>query len=148
MFLLGVLMPVLPWHPRLITQAIICKPSKSRFFSRCSLKLINSSYVYGGRANRKPYFDDVHILSLPSFKWTKVYEGDSPRFAHTCHRVGSRTMLTVGGVPSFDHLEGCDTQRKGINVFDMSSVTWGSVYNASAGPYTVPTLVVANIGGS
>lgn len=95
------------------------------------------------------HFDDVHVLSLPSFIWTKVYEGNNTRFAHTCHRVGSRTMLTVGGIDSFNFQEGpCDTQRKGVNVFDMSSITWGSVYNATAGPYTVPELVVTNIGGS
>jgi hypothetical protein len=56
-------------------------------------------------------------------------------------------MLTVGGIDSFEYHEGpCDTQRKGINVFDMSSVTWGSVYDAAVSPYTVPQLVVANIG--
>lgn len=116
---------------------------KNRLISRLS------SYLYGGRGIREKYFDDVHILSLPSFTWTKVYEGVDSRFAHTCHRVGSKIMLTVGGSRSFQFQEGpCDYQRKGVHVFDMSSLTWGSVYNATAGSYTVPELVVANIGGS
>lgn len=148
-FLSAVSMPVLPWHPHLTARATICKPANPKCHRYNELMATISSYLYGGRGPGQQFFDDIHVLSLPSFTWTKLYEGNSPRFAHTCHRVGSRTMLTVGGSNSFKLQEGpCDPQRKGVNVFDMSSVTWGSVYNATAGPYTVPELVIANIGGS
>lgn len=149
-FLSAVSMLVLPWHPHLITRATICKEAcKPETSSVYGLTLTTSSYLYGGRGPGQEYFDDIHVLSLPSFTWTKLYEGNNTRFGHTCHRVGSRTMLTVGGINTFNFQEGlCDPQRKGVNVFDMSSVTWGSVYNATAGPYTVPELLIANIGGS
>lgn len=94
-------------------------------------------------------FDDIYVLSLPSFTWTKTFQGTSPRHGHTCHRLGSRLMLTVGGVASLNTAAAtCDWETKGVAIFDMSSVTWGSFYNQSAPSYTVPTAVVANIGGT
>ncbi|KAI9775133.1 MAG: hypothetical protein M1835_005928 [Candelina submexicana] len=112
-------------------------------------------YLYGGRGGgNQQYFDQVYVLSIPSFKWTKVYEGSSPRFGHTCHFVGKRQMITVGGtwVPSTAQslaIPGtCDTQTKGVNVFDLSAATFGSVYNANAAPYEVPAKVISAIGGN
>lgn len=105
--------------------------------------------MYGGRGANSAYFDDIHILSVPSFTWTRVYNGSAPRFSHTCHRVGSRTMLSVGGTRTYKYTEApCDFESKGINVLDMSSITWGSAYNATTDPYTVPAAVVAHIGGT
>jgi len=42
----------------------------------------------------------------------------------------------------------CDWETKGVGVFDLSDLTWGSVYNAHAGNYTVPSRVSAKIGGT
>lgn len=104
--------------------------------------------MYGGRGDNGKYFDDMYVLSLPSFTWTKLYSGFSPRFAHTCHRVGSRTLLTVGGIVDLNFTEGCDWEYRGVGVLDLSTVTWGSVYNATSEPYEVPTMVVKTIGGT
>lgn len=117
------------------------------------------SYIYGGRDNADPpnYFDDLWVLSLPSFTWTNVYEGFSPRFAHTCALIGNRTLLTVGGVAAAAQMQGqpapslqlgaCDWEVKGIGVLDISTLIWGSVYNSDAPAYEVPEKVVATIGG-
>lgn len=115
-------------------------------------------YMYGGRdgANPPNYFDEIWVLSLPSFTWTKVYSGISPRFSHTCHLVGNRTMLTVGGVAAASQIQGfysanpptCDWEMKGVGVYDVSDLVWGSVYNATAPAYEVPDLVISTIGGS
>ena len=108
-------------------------------------------YMYGGRSTNgtaDTYLDDIWVLSLPSFIWTKVYEGTSPRFGHTCHRVGTRTMITVGGARNEDYSKlPCDWEYKGVGVLDMSDVKWGSVYNAQAPDYAVTKLVSAKIGG-
>ena len=113
--------------------------------------------MYGGRDGSNPpnYFDEIWVLSLPSFTWTKVYSGVSPRFAHTCHLVGNRTMLTVGGVAGATQMQGlyvpspppCDWETKGVGVYDISDLIWGSVYNANTPAYEVPNTVVATIGG-
>ena len=113
--------------------------------------------MYGGRdgANPPNYFDKIWVLSIPSFTWTKIYIGTSPRFAHTCHLVGNRTMLTVGGVEAASQMQGsyssniaqCDWERKGVGVYDISDSIWGSVFNPKTPAYEVPDAVVSTIGG-
>ncbi|CAD6584293.1 MAG: hypothetical protein ASARMPRED_001726 [Alectoria sarmentosa] len=115
-------------------------------------------YMYGGQDGSNPpnYFDEVWVLSLPSFTWTIIYTGISPRFAHTCHLVGNRTMLTVGGVAAASQMQGlysevlptCDWEIKGVGVYDISELVWGSVYNATAPAYEVPDRVISAIGGN
>lgn len=123
------------------------------------LLLTTIRYIYGGRNGADPprYFDDIWVLSLPSFTWTKVYSGISPRFAHTCHLVGNRTLVTVGGVATEAQMEGqfdpslyvaaCDWEVKGVGVMDISQMTWGSVYSTQRPAYEVPQAVVKTIGG-
>ncbi len=41
----------------------------------------------------------------------------------------------------------CDWESKGVSIFDMSNITWGSVYDANAAPYLVPNQIVGKIGG-
>jgi len=105
-------------------------------------------------------YDDVYVLSLPSFTWTKVYEGPSPRFGHTCHTAGKRQMMAVGGsldasmygvettgqLPNLTTLQ-CD-RRAGVALFDLTALTWGSFFDAYAPAYQVPRKVVKVIGGS
>ena len=109
---------------------------------------MKSSYMYGGRGVGNIYLDDIWVLSLPGFVWVKIYEGNAPRAGHTCHRVGSRTLITVGGTANSHYgTPPCDWERKGVGVLDMSGVTWGSVYDAAPADYQVPARVVAAIGG-
>ena len=114
-----------------------------------NITLTTPRYLYGGRGSGNQYFDQVYVLSIPAFTWTKLYEGSSPRFAHTCHLVGNRQMLTVGGITNNPLTSGpCDYQTKGVNILDLSTVTWTSVYDVNAPPYAVPSPLVAKIGGS
>jgi hypothetical protein len=103
-------------------------------------------YLYGGR-NGEQIFDDIYTLSLHSFIWTKIYQGESPRYGHTCHMVGARQMITIGGVNDSDLLRGCDWETKSVAIYDLSALTWGSVYNAFAPKYQVPALIYHVIGG-
>ncbi|KAL9125788.1 MAG: hypothetical protein Q9217_005056 [Psora testacea] len=112
----------------------------------------SNQYMYGGRGangTENVFYDDIWVLSIPSFIWTKINQGSSPRYGHTCHRVGTRTMITVGGASNMRYDEQpCDWETKGVGVLDMSDVTWGSIFHAGAPPYAVPTRVAAAIGGS
>ena len=64
-------------------------------------------------------------------------------------------MLTVGGVAAASQMQGlysadpptCDWEVKGVGVYDMSDLVWGSVYNATAPAYEVPDLIISTIGG-
>ncbi|KAI9684437.1 MAG: hypothetical protein M1829_002247 [Trizodia sp. TS-e1964] len=100
-------------------------------------------YIYGGR-NSNTYFDDIYVLSLPTFTWTKVFEGQTPRYGHTCRLAAKRLMLTVGGLAPPPAQ--CDWEIRSVSVFDTATVTWGSVFNASAAPYDVPQIVAQRIG--
>ena len=57
-------------------------------------------------------------------------------------------MITVGGAANTNYnATPCDWEYKGVGVFEMSDMIWGSVYDAFAGEYAVPSLVVVTIGG-
>ena len=58
-------------------------------------------------------------------------------------------MITVGGAANYEWDSApCDWETKSVGVFDLSDLIWGSVYNASASKYAVPTPVAVTIGGS
>ena len=104
--------------------------------------------------------DDVYILSLPSFTWTQVWSGPTPRFGHSCNTAGKRQTLRTGGaldasmyavetsgqMPNLTTLQ-CDP-KEGVALFDMFNLTWSSFYNAYAPDYQVPEVAVGLIGGS
>jgi Kelch motif len=113
----------------------------------------NSSYniyLYGGRDATTDY-DDVYVLSLPSFRWIQIYSGQSPRWGHTCHLVANSQMLTVGGANgstvASSLWNGCDWEMMSVAVYSLSTLTWGSVYDAAAPQYTVPNLIYQVVGG-
>jgi hypothetical protein len=105
-------------------------------------------YLYGGRNPLKNIgYDDMLILSLPSFTWTNVWPlGESPRWGHNCHVAGKRQMLTVGGDTT--NKKTCDWETKGIAVWEMSSLTWGSVFSTSLPDYQVPQILLPVTGGN
>lgn len=112
----------------------------------------NSSYqvfAYGGR-NQNDAYDDMYALSLPSFTWTRIYAGTSPRWGHTCARVNGAQMLTAGGSPNPANVSSCDWETRGVAVYDFAQQQWGSRYTvaAQAGKYQVAPLVARAIGGN
>lgn len=90
-------------------------------------------YMYGGQ-NLIPYgeqiqYDDVWILTVPSFTWIKVDTSDQStppaRAGHSCE-VWNSQMIVVGGYVGQDL--SCDSP--GIYVFNTSSLSWQNTYNA------------------
>ncbi|KAF2196772.1 hypothetical protein GQ43DRAFT_444824 [Delitschia confertaspora ATCC 74209] len=92
-------------------------------------------YMFGGQ-NLVPYkeqiqYDDMWILSVPSFTWIKVDTQDSVPYAragHTCN-VWDGQMIVVGGYVG-QNLS-CDSP--GIYVFNMSSLEWSTQFTALTG---------------
>jgi len=97
-------------------------------------------YMYGGQSiyNEEP-FNDMWILSLPSFTWIQVPElADNPagRIGHTCHASGSE-MLILGGWTT----QGvCDDDN--LHIFDMSNLAWETTFRPDT-TYSVPEIVVS-----
>ncbi|QSZ37441.1 hypothetical protein DSL72_008537 [Monilinia vaccinii-corymbosi] len=112
----------------------------------------NSSYniyLYGGQNGDSVSYDDVYVLSLPSFAWIKVYEAvpGSPRFGHTCHLVGNRQMLTVGGAQK-KYSSYCDWESSGVAIYDLYKLSWTSTFHHDANSYIVPGNITDIIGGN
>jgi hypothetical protein len=90
-------------------------------------------YMFGGQnlipAGNQTQYDDMWILSVPSFTWIKVdMDGQSVpygRSGHTCN-VWNSQMVMVGGYVG-DQLS-CESP--GIYVFDLSSLEWVQQYTA------------------
>ena len=107
-------------------------------------------YIYGGYdgedAEHSP-FDDVHILSLPSFIWTKAYSGRAGRgrSGHKCFRVFPDQMLVVGGLykdPSVCLDDGA------MQIFNLNGLQFqGSYSPAKWEAYAVPNIISSQIGG-
>lgn len=90
-------------------------------------------HMYGGQ-NLVPYgeqiqYDDMWILTIPSFTWIKVDTSDQatpgPRAGHTCN-VWNAQMVVVGGYVGQDL--SCDSP--GVYVFNTSSLAWQNGYVA------------------
>ena len=90
-------------------------------------------------------YDQIWALSIPAFTWTNVYMSQiAGRAGHTCHVVGKRQLLSIGGVdvsqkdvwdqPDFSN-------NNGLAIFDLSKSEWQAGYNADAGAYQRPVEV-------
>lgn len=109
-------------------------------------------YYYGGYSGltrSQPFNDDVWVLSIPSFTWTKVVEGTSPgRAGHKCVMPYPNQMFVIGGYPP---LSGASLTclRETVRVLDLSTGTWRTSYDPSKwSNYSIPDAVVKKIGGS
>ena len=75
-----------------------------------------------------------------------MFTGTSPRYAHTCHRVGKRQLLTSGGQSKNDRQ--CDWERKAVAILDVPTLAWGSVYNARDNEFELGSYLTDKIGGN
>jgi hypothetical protein len=93
-------------------------------------------YMFGGQnlipAGNQTQFNDMWILTLPSFTWIKVdMDGQSVplgRSGHTCN-VWDSQMVMVGGYTGAGTLT---CERPGIYVFDMSALEWVNQFTAQS----------------
>jgi hypothetical protein len=100
-------------------------------------------------------FDDVYILTLPSFTWIKWYPTapgpGSPHHTLTCNVVSGTQMLVIGG--TFPASEACDapevwgTHNLNLGKIDPDQAMWSDFY-PNLTEYKVPPEIVAVIGGS
>lgn len=108
--------------------------------------------MYGGHVPKENItasdaFDDVYVLTIPSFTWTAVFTGGaSPRWGHNCHIAGKRQMITVGGNITNTGL--CDWEAKGVAFLEMTTVTWGSVFLTNTTEFEVPQKLLEATGGT
>lgn len=112
-------------------------------------------YYYGGYDGvhiRDSFNDDVWVLSLPSFVWTRVSTGnpDHARAGHKCVMPYPDQMMVIGG---YANLPGAGSpaclQGGIIQMFNLTSAKWVDSYDPEVyGEYGVPESVYAVIGGN
>ncbi|KAK0369594.1 kelch repeat protein [Colletotrichum limetticola] len=112
-------------------------------------------YYYGGYDGIHPkedFSDDVWVLSIPSFQWTKVYEGTAlhARAGHQCVMPYPDQMMVVGGYAAMAGSGAPPCLEGGImQVFNLSSAEWLDGYSPTKwSNYTIPTAVRSKIGGN
>ncbi|EED11581.1 conserved hypothetical protein [Talaromyces stipitatus ATCC 10500] len=106
-------------------------------------------YIYGGYDGNDlehTPFNDVYILSLPTFTWTRAYVGsdNDGRSGHQCIRVLPDQMLVVGG--EFKDPTHClpVLRNFNLNTLDFQNEYIPSEYAS----YEVPLPVIEVIGGN
>lgn len=119
------------------------------------------SYLYGGFGFPDPLaFNDVYILSLPSFQWIKAYNLDagapSPDPAGhggcSANVVNRDQMIIIGGWFGQQGAPPCDSpDTQGLHNMILGNNTdkralWDQ-YDPKLSKYEVPAVVVAAIGG-
>ncbi|KIH94418.1 hypothetical protein SPBR_05604 [Sporothrix brasiliensis 5110] len=116
-------------------------------------------YLYGG-ASMPPDtagYDDMYVLSLPTFTWIKLYPTDGnvtgqyPHHSLTCNVVSGAQMLIIGG--TFPLSDDCDVpQQWGTHNADLTmgfaanKALW-QLYAPNETTYLVPDAIVSAIGG-
>lgn len=115
------------------------------------------SYLYGGAgfdANATG-FDDVYILTLPSFTWIKWWPSSpgagKPHNTLSCNVVDGAQMLIIGG--SFPLSNDCDspttwgTHNLDLGKQNSAGAMWHD-YQPNLTTYAVPSEIIAVVGGS
>ncbi|OLN97566.1 Kelch repeat-containing protein-like protein 3 [Colletotrichum chlorophyti] len=111
-------------------------------------------YYYGGYDGINPkedFSDDVWVLSIPSFQWTKVYEGRPlhARAGHKCVMPYPDQMMVIGGYTPMPG-NGFPPCLEGgiVQMFNLSSAEWLDGYSPSKwSNYTVPSVIRSKVGG-
>lgn len=115
-------------------------------------------YLYGGLGmpNYTSGYDDVYILSMPSFTWIKMYPNNTaeqyPHHSLTCNVIDGSQMIITGGEFPLDQTS-CDAPTQfGAHGLDMGEQNpdrspW-FLYRPNITSYVVPDVITNVIGGN
>lgn len=111
-------------------------------------------YYYGGFDGirmKDDFYDDVWVLSLPSFTWTLLNKGTPVhgRSGHKCFMPYPDQMMVIGGYTPLRGASITCLDQGPIVVFNLTSGSWMDGYSPSKyGEYGVHEKITANIGGT
>lgn len=106
-------------------------------------------------------FNDVYVLSVPSFRWIKVQDSNNPDFVggqnpgrnrHKCDIWNETSMIVTGGEITMGVWNTtlltltCNPAYPPVKVLDTSTYIWQTEFKPNVA-YSVPEVVTAVIGG-
>ncbi|KAM5348002.1 hypothetical protein ACJ41O_007826 [Fusarium nematophilum] len=110
-------------------------------------------YYYGGFDGinpTDPFKDDVWALSIPSFTWTKIYEGKDihARAGHKCFMPYLDQMMVLGGYTTQSGSRITCLDGGPVVMFNLTSGEWMDGYDpAEFSDYGVHEKIQSQIGG-
>ncbi|KAL4734395.1 hypothetical protein BDV11DRAFT_209430 [Aspergillus similis] len=119
-------------------------------YASASDRSSHNIYIYGGydglgALNQSS--DDVYVLSVPSFEWIQLYDGNGTangRKEHKCVKPYPDKMLVLGGI----NIGGSTCIPDILRVFNLNTGRFQDTYNPRDwDEYKVPDLVAGRIGG-
>ncbi|KAK3357381.1 hypothetical protein B0T25DRAFT_589681 [Lasiosphaeria hispida] len=135
-------------------------PMRRRFCAGATWARDQSSYniyLYGGSGMppETAGFDDVYILSIPSFQWIKMYPdrdgtGQYPHHSLSCNVIDGAQLIIIGG--TFPLTDECDVPDQfGSHNLDMGQqnpdkASW-KLFRSNLTSYAVPGLIISAVGG-
>ena len=101
-------------------------------------------YLVGGLIDTK-----IFILTLPAFHWVSVYVSAGIRGSGSeCLKVYEKHIVVYRGDANWDNCDYYHTRRfQGMEIYDMSSLTWTTEVRLKNQKYLVPEVLHAIIGG-
>jgi hypothetical protein len=102
-------------------------------------------------------FDDVYILTIPSFQWVKMYPTDGnatgayPHHSLSCDVIDKAQMMIIGG--TFPTLDICDaptqygTHNLDLGQQNQKKAVW-EIFATNLTQYAVPDVLISAVGGS
>jgi hypothetical protein len=102
-------------------------------------------------------FDDVYVLTIPSFQWIKMYPtdgnatGEFPHHSLSCNVIDNSQMIIIGG--TFPTSDRCDVPEQfGVHNVDMGKqnpekALW-QIFEKNLTTYSLPDDIVSAVGGS
>lgn len=114
-------------------------------------------YIYGGQGfgvNSMGY-DDLYVLSMPSFTWTRLvsFAKPTPKYDMTCNIVAnSSQMIVIGGqYGDTSQMTTCDVPGGGVHSVALAGgegYAYWQRFNTTWSGYEVSPNITAVIGGT
>ncbi|KAK1827120.1 hypothetical protein QBC39DRAFT_267664 [Podospora conica] len=116
-------------------------------------------YLYGGTGMPPATsgFDDLYVLTIPTFQWIKLYPdgnetGQYPHHSLSCNVIDNAQMMIIGG--TFPLSTDCDVPDQfGTHNLDMGmqnpdKAAWQLFRPTGLTSYAVPDPIISVVGGS
>ncbi|KAF3182617.1 hypothetical protein TWF788_005930 [Orbilia oligospora] len=121
-------------HGRLSPCVVAIRPSDN---SRSRYHI----YMLGGSWDGT-VFDEVWVLSVPSFRWTLLRQGSPMPSVSECHLVGKTQLFILAGRSIRNQSLSSNCASGPIQIFDLNNLDWVNAYSPSSKDYNSTDILL------